>query len=108
MNYGKAIKVARAIAGLQQKELAKLADIDPSLVSLMEKGKRQPSVQSLERLSKALRVPPYLLTLLAAEDDDVKISDPVELRRISEVLARFLLRDIREGRRSRGKRSVSR
>ncbi|HKF53230.1 MAG TPA: helix-turn-helix transcriptional regulator [Candidatus Acidoferrales bacterium] len=109
MNYGKAIKIARAIAGLQQKELAKRADIDPSLVSLMEKGKRQPSVQSLEKLSKALHVPPYLLTLMATEDDDVRISDPVELKRISEVLARFLLRDIREEMHSRGKRrSVSR
>lgn len=108
MNYGKAIKVARAIAGLQQKELAKRADIDPSLVSLMEKGKRQPSVQSLEKLSKALCVPPYLLTLLATDDDDVRISDPVELKRISEVLARFLLKDIRESQSHGKRRSASR
>jgi transcriptional regulator with XRE-family HTH domain len=108
MNYGRALKIARAIAGLQQKELARRADIDPSHVSLMEMGKRQPSVQSLEKLSKALRVPIYLLTLLAAEDGDLKISDPVELKRISELLARLLLRDLRKESGSCGKRPVSR
>jgi len=108
MNYGKALKIARAIVGIQQKELARRADIDPSHVSLIEMGKRNPSVQLVEKLSKALQVPPYLLTLLAAEDDDLKITDTVELKRISELLARFLLRDLRDESSSRGKRFASR
>jgi transcriptional regulator with XRE-family HTH domain len=36
MNYGRAFKIARALSGLEQRELAKLADIDPSHLSLIE------------------------------------------------------------------------
>ena len=43
MDYGKALRIGRAIAGLQQRELAELAEIDPSHNSLIEVGKRKPS-----------------------------------------------------------------
>jgi len=79
MDYGKAIRIGRAIAGLQQKELAELAGVDPSHISLIEFGKRKPSLDTVEKLAKALQIPDHLLTLLAAEPEDLDLKDPKEL-----------------------------
>jgi len=92
MDYGKALRIGRAIAGLQQKELAELAEIDPSHISLIEIGKRKPSVDMVGKLARALQIPEHLLTLLAAEPEDLKIEDPKELERATQSLAQLLLR----------------
>jgi transcriptional regulator with XRE-family HTH domain len=92
MDYGKAFRIARAIAGLQQKELAAIAEVDPSHISLIEKGQRQPSVGTLRKLSKALKVPERLIMLLAAEPEDLDIENPEELQRAANSLAELLLR----------------
>lgn len=92
MDYGKALRIARAIAGLQQKELAEIADIDASHISLIEKGKRQPSTAMIGKLSNALQIPEHLLFLLAAEPDDLKLEDPQELERATQSLAQLILR----------------
>lgn len=92
MDYGKALRIARAIAGLQQKELAEIAELDPSHISLMEKGKRKPSVGTVQRLAKALQIPEHLMVLLAAEPQDLDIEDPKELQRSVHSLAQLLLR----------------
>jgi transcriptional regulator with XRE-family HTH domain len=91
MDYGKAIRIVRNIAGLQQKELAELAVVDASLISLFEKGKRKPGLSTLEKITKALNVPQHLFTLLAAEPEDLKTTAPEEVQRASESLARILL-----------------
>jgi transcriptional regulator with XRE-family HTH domain len=92
MNYGKALKFARALAGLQQKELAKLVELDPSHLSLIESGKRNPSVAALEKISEALSIPLHVFTLMAAEPSDLKNAGPDEVRMLGETLAQFLLR----------------
>jgi len=92
MDYGKALRLARAIAGLQQKELAEIADLDPSHISLIEKGKRKPSVGTLGKLARALQIPEHLMVLLAAEPQDLDIKDPEELQRATSSLAELLLR----------------
>jgi transcriptional regulator with XRE-family HTH domain len=91
MDYGKAFRIARAITGLQQKELAELADIDPSHISLIEIGKRQPSVVMVGKLAKALQIPDHLLTLLAAEPDDLDMENPKELERAAQSLAQLII-----------------
>jgi transcriptional regulator with XRE-family HTH domain len=93
MDYGKALRIARAIAGLQQKELAALADLDPSHISHIELGKRVPSVGAVEKLAKALQMPKHLLMLLAAEPEDLDLNDTKELERASQSLAQLLLRN---------------
>jgi transcriptional regulator with XRE-family HTH domain len=71
MNYGKAIKTIRAVKGLEQKELATLAELNPSYISLIEANRRAPSPAALEALAKALQVPLYLLMLLASDKEDL-------------------------------------
>lgn len=91
MDYGKALRIARAISGLQQKDLADKAGLDSSYVSLIEMGKRKPSLKAVRALSKALELPASLLTLLASEPDDLTLTDPSELREVATSLAKLLL-----------------
>ncbi len=92
MNYGKALRIARAASGLQQQELAKKAGLTASYVSLVEMGKRNPSIGTLRKLSRALEVPPHLLTLLATETQDTDLVDPKEVAVLGDSLLQLLLR----------------
>jgi len=91
MDYGKAVRIVRSIAGLQQKELAEIAGVDASLISLIEKGKRKPGLATIERITKALDIPQHLFTLLAAESEDLKTTSHEELEKATKSLARVLL-----------------
>jgi transcriptional regulator with XRE-family HTH domain len=101
MNYGKALKIGRAVAGISQKELASKAELDPSHVSLIEKGQRKPSVGAVHKLAEALEIPEHLFTLLAAEPNDLRNIDAPELGRISESLARYVIGETRSREKSR-------
>ncbi len=101
MDYGKAIKIVRTIAGLQQKDLAELTGVDASLISLFEKGKRRPGLSTLEKITKTLDVPQHLFTLLAAEPEDLKGTSAEDVQRASESLARILLTNAQKPRKSR-------
>jgi transcriptional regulator with XRE-family HTH domain len=90
MDYGKALRIARAMAGLQQKQLADLAGMNSSHISLMEMGKRRPSVQALDKLCKALGIPKHLFMLLGAEANDLNIGDSDGIRRAADSLAQLL------------------
>jgi transcriptional regulator with XRE-family HTH domain len=93
VNYGRALRIARAISGLQQQELANKAGLTASYVSLVEMGKRNPSVTALRKLSQALEMPPHLLTLLATEPGDSDLIDAKEMESLGESLTRLLLRN---------------
>jgi transcriptional regulator with XRE-family HTH domain len=90
MDYGKALRIARAMAGLQQKEVADRAGINSSHISLIEMGKRKPSVRALDKLCKALGIPNHLFMLLGAEASDLNIGDSDGVRRAAESLAHLL------------------
>lgn len=53
---GSAIRALRDEAGLSQEELADLAELDRTYISGIERGRRNPSVKSLQRVSDALSV----------------------------------------------------
>jgi len=91
VNYGKALRIVRALADLQQKDVARLAGLGPSYISLIEKGSRKPSLGTVERISKALGIPNDLLILLASEPKDLKTRDPRALQQAAEYLVRLLI-----------------
>jgi len=92
MDYGKALRIARAIAGLGQKQLASMAGLDPSHISLIEKGARKPSIRAIGNLCRALHIPEPLFNMLAAESADLRGIEEQEFQRIGVYLARFLIR----------------
>lgn len=53
---GKKIKTLRNEAGLSQERLGELTDLDRTYISDIERGKRNPSLKSLEKLAKALKI----------------------------------------------------
>jgi transcriptional regulator with XRE-family HTH domain len=91
MNYGKAIRVARAIAGMEQKQLAAKAKLDPSHISLIEKGTRRPSTRAITKMCRAMSIPEPLFAMLAAERDDLVGIGEQEFEKIGTHLARFLV-----------------
>jgi transcriptional regulator with XRE-family HTH domain len=102
MNYGKAIRVTRALADISQRELAKALDTDPSYISLLEANKREPSRELLEKLSLAFDVPLHLLILLATEGSDSGTSQENRLSEIAEALASLLFAEDDNGHRRTG------
>lgn len=57
LTLGNAIKLIRTTKGLKQKDLAASLGVSPNYVSLVESGKREPSLSYLRRLAEQLRVP---------------------------------------------------
>lgn len=57
---------------MPQGELAEACGLSASYISQVEKEARTPSLSAVERISRALGVPVRLLTLLAADDDDLR------------------------------------
>ena len=55
-HFGVALQKARQEAGLSQEALAELAGLDRSYISLLEQGKRQPSIRVLFQLSDAMGI----------------------------------------------------
>jgi transcriptional regulator with XRE-family HTH domain len=91
MNYSKAIRVARALADVPQRELARRIAIDASLVSMLESGKRRPSLATLEKIAAALGIPFHLFTLLASEPEDVRDADQSVVHQLAIGLTKLLL-----------------
>ncbi len=57
MKLGQAIKVVRTASGLKQREIARKLDVTPNYISLIEGGKREPSISLLNQLASVLGVP---------------------------------------------------
>ena len=96
MDYGKALRIARAVSGLQQKDIAVRSRLDPSYVSLIEKGLRVPSGKAVTALSKAFKMPESLFNLLATEKGDLSLSEPGQLEEIGKSLAKLVVQTKRQ------------
>mgnify|MGYP000677859201 CR=1 FL=1 len=74
MNIGRAVRECRTRRGLTQKELAAGSGLDPSYVSLIESGRRIPSLDVLTRVAEYMAIPVYMMVLLGCDDDDLVIA----------------------------------
>lgn len=74
-----------------QKDLATAIDADDSYVSLLESGKRVPSLAILQRLAEALGVPLYLLIFLGSEEEDLRGLSQGEAERLGKELLNVVL-----------------
>jgi transcriptional regulator with XRE-family HTH domain len=90
-DYAKAFRIIRAAFGLTQSELAARMPITASQLSLIEAGKRQPSLRVVNGLGSAVGVPTALISLLASADDDVKSKPDAEISDLARALLRLLV-----------------
>ena len=56
VRLGKRLRDTRKAAGLSQELLAEKAGISVDFISMIERGKRSPSIETIEKLSKALHI----------------------------------------------------
>lgn len=56
VRFGKRLREVREAAGISQEKLAELASLHRTYVSSVERGKRNISIENIERLSVALGV----------------------------------------------------
>lgn len=66
MSWARAFRIMRAAAGLTQTELAERMKITSSHLSLIERGKRCPSMKTAASLARALRTDQVVVTAFAA------------------------------------------
>jgi transcriptional regulator with XRE-family HTH domain len=84
---GAYIRTLRAAAGLNQSQFAKRVGISASMLSLIEAGKRDPTLRFLRDVSRALRIPSAALFVLALDDMSENPEDTAlanNLRKMSE------------------------
>jgi transcriptional regulator with XRE-family HTH domain len=99
-NYGKAFRILRAAFGLKQSELAERMPITASQLSLIEAGKRQPSLRVLNALASAVGVPAALISLLASTTNEVESKSNEEISDLARALLRLLVTAKEEPQRS--------
>jgi transcriptional regulator with XRE-family HTH domain len=56
--FGNSLRTLRMKRGLSQEHLAESADLHKNMVGLLERGLRNPSLVTITKLAKALKVPP--------------------------------------------------
>jgi transcriptional regulator with XRE-family HTH domain len=56
--FGQALKKIREQRGISQEKLADIMEMHRNTVALLERGQRNPSLETIKKLAKALRVDP--------------------------------------------------
>lgn len=82
-SIGRAIRTLRLVRDLPAGEVAKRAKISNALLSLIEAGKRSPSVAVMARVANALRVDLDVLLLFASEADTSLNSSDEDVRKVA-------------------------
>ena len=72
MNLGKAIKRFRSERNMSQGDLCREAEISLTFLSQIENGRNNPSVETMEKISDALKVPVAIISFYAIEETDVQ------------------------------------
>ena len=56
--FGRAVREVREARGVSQERLARAASLDRTYVSMIERGRRSPTIRVLMRIAEALQVRP--------------------------------------------------
>src|SRR5580704_2730071 len=82
MNYANGLRRARRRVGLSQRKLAKKAGFDASYITMIEGGRRIPSIEGIERLAEAMDMPVSLFLLSCADQMDLRGIKEKEARKL--------------------------
>jgi transcriptional regulator with XRE-family HTH domain len=112
---GKTIRILRQAKGLKVSDLADKAEISVSFLSLVENNQRQPSLDVIRRISKALGIPPEALVLMGMgsqtslstkNEASAEITETVErLMEIESRLGKLLSTEAHRGKKTRNARA---
>lgn len=79
-SLGEKVRELRESLGLTQARVAELAEVTPSMIGQIEKGRAQPSLDTVERLARALGVSPCYLILDQQGLEEMMLAMSPELR----------------------------
>jgi transcriptional regulator with XRE-family HTH domain len=99
-DYAKAFRIIRAAFGLKQADLAERIPITASQLSLIEAGKRQPSLRVVGALGRELGVPTALISLLASTEGEFTSKSDSDVSDLARALLRLLVSAKEEPQRS--------
>ena len=71
MNLGETIKLLRKRNRLNQSQLAELCEITVTYLSLIENGKKEPTLSLLKTIANSLQVPLPILLFSALTEEDI-------------------------------------
>ncbi|MGW8423910.1 helix-turn-helix domain-containing protein [Peribacillus simplex] len=91
IDIGKKVEKYRKAKGLSSRELAKLAEITPSMLSQIERGLANPSIQTLKVLAKTLNVPTFSFLLEETDTEDLIVRSSRRKKMIIDNLSYELL-----------------
>lgn len=86
MDIGHALKICRSAKKLSLEELAERAGLSQSYLSMIESGKREPTLSSIEKIAAALGIPTPIVLFLASEKEDLKGLDAETSKRLSDAV----------------------
>lgn len=90
-NYAKAFRVIRAAFGLRQSDLAERLPVTASQLSLIEAGKRQPSLGLVDAFARTVGVPAALVMLLASSPGEIESQEDANVADLAKALLRALV-----------------
>lgn len=83
MDIGHALKLCRSARKVSLDELASSAGLSQSYLSMVESGKREPTLSTLEKLANVLEVPLPILLFLASNKEELKGLDSETFDKLS-------------------------
>lgn len=89
MELGLKIKLFRVAAGLKQQEVAKALGVTVNFISMIERGKRQPTVEFLRRFAKLLKLPASVLLWEPSQSQDAQNGTEDLNRKLTALMAQY-------------------
>ena len=90
MSIGSTLKLLRIASDLKQSSLAKDLDVTANYLSLVENGKKEPSLTFLKKFSQRLNIPLGYFLWIALED--INLPEELEFKEKTERLLVNILR----------------
>lgn len=83
MNIGHALKMCRSAKALSLDQLAERTQLSQSYLSMIESDKREPTLSTIEKISKAMDIPLPIIIFLASEKSELEGLDSETASRLS-------------------------
>ena len=74
---GNKIRILRKAVGLTQAALAEAADISINFMGCIERGERAPSIETIDKLAKALNISPKEFFEFPDSEDEAIVSETI-------------------------------
>lgn len=90
MNIGYAIKFCRQQRRFSLRELARLSGLSTSYLSLLERGKRKPTLETLEKVCRYLGIPVSVLVFVGSNPEELSGVSPEIHEKLSAATLKLL------------------